>query len=124
MLISAVARIVGFCTRQPWLVIVLSLLAAIASVAYAATHFQITTDINQLISPDLDWRKREAAYEKAFPGPFGTTLAVVEAPTSELASQATAELVDRLAKQDKLFHSVRDLGGGAFFARYALLFQS
>ena len=123
MLISAVARIVGFCTRQPWLVIALALLAAVASAAYTATHFAITTDVNQLISPDLDWRKREAAYDKAFPGPFGTTLAVVEAPTSELATQASVELVQRLSTQTNLFHSVRDLGGGEYFARYALLFQ-
>ena len=50
-------------------------------------HFAITTDINKLISPDLDWRQREIAYEKAFPGSFGSILVVVDAPTPELVGR-------------------------------------
>ena len=34
---------------------------------YTSQHFALNTDISKLISPDLDWRKREIAFEKAFP---------------------------------------------------------
>ena len=91
---------------------------------YAVGHFAITTDINKLISPNLDWRQHELAYEAAFPGPFTSILVVVDAPTPERASEATNKLVERLAQQPKLFHSARQLDGGPFFAKNGLLFQS
>ncbi|MGH6791055.1 MAG: MMPL family transporter [Pseudolabrys sp.] len=123
MLASAVAGIVRVCTRFPWLIIALCGAAAVASVAYSAAHFAIDTDINKLISPNLDWRQRELSFEKQFPGHFGSTLVVVDAPTSELASAASAALAHRLSSQPALFRAVDDLSGNEFFARNGLLFR-
>src|SRR5450830_779336 len=108
MLASAVTGIVRLCTRIPWSIIILAVCAAAASVTYSARHFAITTDINKLISPDLDWRKREAEFEKAFPGHFGSTLVVVDAPKVEYSSRAAAELAKRLTARPELFRSVDD----------------
>jgi len=83
MLASWVTSVVRFCTRFPWPIIVLAVIGAAASAAYSGRHFAINTDINKLISPDLDWRRREAEFAKAFPGHYGATLIVVEAPTAE-----------------------------------------
>jgi len=124
MLISAVRRIVGLCSRYPWPVVVLALLVAIGSSVYAATHFAITTDVNKLISADLEWRKRELAYEAAFPGPFTSILVVVDAPTPELATEAATTLTQRLSQHPNFTHSVRQLDGGPFLAKNGLLFQS
>ena len=124
MLAKAVTLIVRFCTRFPWVIIVLAVVATAASVTYSVRNFAINTDINKLISPDLEWRKREAEFEKAFPGHFGSTLVVVEAPTTEYASLASAELTKRLAAQPELFRSVEDMSGSEFFARNGLLFRS
>lgn len=123
MLVSAVSRVVRFCTRYPWLVIVAVMALTAASAAYAATHFAINTDINKLISADLPWRHREAVFEKEFPGHFASTLVVVDAPTPELVSAATDELVKRLQGHPDLFQQVDDLAGGPFFAHNSLLFQ-
>jgi uncharacterized protein len=123
MLASVVTAIVRVCARVPWLIIVLGLAAAAASAAYAARHFAINTDVNKLISPDLDWRQRELEFEKLFPGHFGSTLMVVDAPTAELAAQASADLTRRMAAQPKLFTSVEDMAGNAFFTRNGLLFR-
>lgn len=123
MLIAAVRRVVGFCSTYPWPVVGLAVVIAILAGVYATTHFAITTDVNKLISTDLDWRKRELAYEKAFPGPFDSILVVVEAQTPELATVATKSLAERLSQQPKLFHLVEQLDGGPFFARNGLLFQ-
>jgi hopanoid biosynthesis associated RND transporter like protein HpnN len=123
MLGSIVTAVVRLCTRFPWPIIVLALCAAGASIAYSARHFAITTDINKLISPDLDWRKREADFEKAFPGHFGSTLVVVDAPVAEYSSRASAELAKKLSPQRQFFQSVEDTAGSEFFARNALLYQ-
>ena len=123
MLRLFVTGIVGFCTRFPWPIIALALIATLGSVAYSARHFAINTDVNKLISPDLDWRKREAEFEKAFPGHFGSTLIVVDAPAAEYASRAGAELAAQLKSQPQLFHSVDDIGGSEFFARNGLLYR-
>ena len=123
MLASAVTLIVRGCARVPWLIIVLGLAAAAASTVYSARHFAINTDVNKLISPDLDWRQREVEFEKLFPGHFGSTLVVVDAPTAELAAQASADLTRRLAAQPALFTSAEDMAGNAFFSRNGLLFR-
>jgi hopanoid biosynthesis associated RND transporter like protein HpnN len=93
------------------------------SATYAARHFAIDTNVNKLISPNLDWRKRETAFEKAFPGHYGSTLIVIDAPTPELVGLAGAGLMQGLAKDTQTFHSVEDMSASPFFARNGLLFQ-
>ncbi len=124
MLISIVRRIVELCSRHHWTVVVVALILATASGVYAVRNFAISTDINRLISPDLPWRQREAAYEKAFPGPFTSILVVVDAPTPELAAEATHSLTQRLSQQSNTIHSAQQLDGGPFLAKNGLLFQS
>jgi hopanoid biosynthesis associated RND transporter like protein HpnN len=123
MLKAAVARIVGFCTQFPWLIIAVVMVTAIASSVYSATHFAINTDINKLISRDLPWRQREAAFQKEFPGHFQSTLAVIDAPTPELAAAAATELTAALQNRPTLFRSAEDLTGNKFFAHNGLLFR-
>jgi uncharacterized protein len=123
MLVSLVKQIVGLCSRHAWVVAALALAVTAVSGVYAVNHFAITTDINKLISPDLGWRQRELAYEKSFPGSFGSILAVVDAPTPELATEASAKLAEKLKERPDLFHVVRQLDGDPFFAKNGLLFQ-
>ncbi len=102
------------------------LLVGLALAAWAAHYsyrnFAINTDVAKLISPDLDWRKREIDFDKAFPGKNDTILAVVEAPTPELARQAGDALEKKLRPQTERFISIRRPGGGAFFDNNGLLF--
>src|SRR3569833_424008 len=123
MLLAAVSRIVRFCTRFPWLVIASVMALTLASSVYAVTHFAINTDIAKLISPDLAWRQRDKAFEKEFPGHFASTLVVIDAPTPELVSAATAALVKRHEGHPDLFDAVEDMAGGPFFARNGLMFK-
>ncbi|HEX3342638.1 MAG TPA: MMPL family transporter [Pseudolabrys sp.] len=123
MLKAIVTSVVGICTRFPWPIIVLALVAAAGAAVYSARHFAINTDVNKLISRELDWRQREAEFEKAFPGHFGSTLVVIDAPTAEYASRAAAELGTKLKAQPQLFPSVNDIGGSEFFARNGLLYR-
>jgi hopanoid biosynthesis associated RND transporter like protein HpnN len=95
---------------------------AVAAGIYSQRNFAINTDVAKLISPDLDWRKREIDYEKAFPGHHDTILAVVEAPTPEQARQATDALEQKLLPQTDRFIWIRRPGGGPFFDTNGLLF--
>lgn len=121
MLTSIVVSIVRTCTRFATLVVVVSLLLAVGACYYAAKHFAINTDINTLISPDLDWRKRDNQFEHAFDREK-LILAVIEAPTPELASAASKALAAKLSGDTTHFESVQPLGSGEFFEKNGLLF--
>ena len=122
MLKSTITRIVDFCTRHAWLVMLAAGLLTVGSAAYTAVNFAINTDISKLISPDLPWRQREIALAQAFPQRDELVLVVIQAPTPELAAQAADKLTQKLAPQTSLFRSVHQAGGGAFFERNGLLF--
>jgi len=116
------AGIVDFCIRRAWLIILASVLVLVGSSVYVARHFAIDTDVSTLLSPNLPWRKRELAYQAAFPEQATSILAAVGAPTPEFAGAAAAALVKRLSPQSAYFHSVSAAQGGEFFARNGLLY--
>ena len=121
MLTSIVVSVVKACTRFAPLTVLVALILAIMAGYYTSQNFIINTDINTLISPDLDWRKRDNQFEKAFDRDR-TILAVVDAPTPELTSAAAAALAQKLSGDVTHFESVQPLGSGAFFEKNGLLF--
>ena len=122
MLQQAIVTTVDYCTRYARQVVGIAILLGLVTGIYAAGHFAIDADVNKLISKDLPWRQREAAFNKFFPSQEETMLAVVDAPTSEQATQATAVLIQRLSNQKDHFHSIAEGGGGPFFQKNGLLF--
>jgi uncharacterized protein len=121
VLTSIVVSIVKACTRFASLTVLIALALAVAAGYYTANNFSINTDINTLISPTLDWRKRDNQFDQAFDRDR-TILAVVEAPTPELTAAASAALEKKLAGDTQHFDSVQALGSGEFFEREGLLF--
>ena len=97
------------------------MLAILCSTWYAATHFAMTTDINQLISGNSPARQRELAFEKAFPQ-FDTIIAVVDAPTPELVSGGDERARCEACAEKDLFRSIEEPQGGPFFSQNGLLF--
>src|ERR1043166_10174233 len=122
MLRHAIVSLVVRCTRNAWATIIVATVLGVISGIYAAQHFAINTDINTLISPELPWRKREIAFEKAFPQHLRSILVVVEAPTAELTTEATAALFRKLETDKTHFIQVTQPGGGDFFRKNGLLF--
>jgi hypothetical protein len=123
MLATVVTELCGFVPDSLWPIIVLALLVAFGSAVYAARHFAINTDINKLISPELDWRKREAEFDKTFPRTFRLDFGGRRRSTAEYASRAAADLAAQLKAKPQLFRSVDDIGGSEFFARNGLLYR-
>jgi hypothetical protein len=124
MLNRFITRAVGFCIRHTRVVIAVALLLSAAAVGYVARHFAINTDISKLISPDLPWRQRQIAFQQAFPDRTVSILAVVDAPTPELASAARNTLLNALTPKSDLFRSVRAPDGRTFFDSNFLLYLS
>jgi hopanoid biosynthesis associated RND transporter like protein HpnN len=121
VLTSIVVSIVKACTRFASLTVLVALILAVAAGYYTARHFTINTDINTLISSNLDWRKRDNQFGQAFDRDR-TILAVVEAPTPELTGTAARALAEKLSGDKTNFESVAQLGSGEFFEKNGLLF--
>jgi uncharacterized protein len=85
---SLVVRAVDFCTRHTWAVVIVAAVFAAGAGGYARRHFSLNIDISNLISSRPPWRQRELVYEKVFPDSVQSILAVVQAPTPELATEA------------------------------------
>ena len=122
MLQQAIVSTVDYCIRYATQIIGIAALLGLVTAIYAAGHFAIDADVNKLISKDLPWRQREATFQKFFPPKEETILAVLDAPTSEQATQATAALIQKLSDQKNHFQSIMEAGGGPFFQRNGLLF--
>ena len=122
MLQQTIVATVDFCTRHAVQIIGIAVVLGLAAAIYAAGHFAIDADVNKLISKELPWRQREVAFEKSFPPKEETILAVIDAPTSELATQATAAVIQKLSDQKDHFRSILEAGGGPFFQKNGLLF--
>src|ERR1700750_387677 len=122
MLQQAIVTIIDYCPRAAVRIIAIAAVLGLVTAIYAARHFAIDADVNKLISKELPWRQREVAFEKSFPPKEETILAIIDAPTSELVSQATAALTERLSVQKDHFRSILEAGGGPFFQKNGLLF--
>ena len=118
---SVIAGLVGHCVRHSRVVLALSLLLALIAGWYAAGHFKMTTDTEQLISADLPWRKTGIAFEKAFPQLADTTIAVVDGKTPELAEQGASVLAEKLATRKDIILGLDRPDGGPFWDREGLL---
>ncbi|MGZ3401463.1 MAG: hypothetical protein ACXWKX_18645, partial [Caulobacteraceae bacterium] len=120
---SVIARLVGFCVKHALIVLGLCLVLAAGAGWYAAGHFKMTTDTEQLISADLPWRKTGIAFEKAFPQLADTTVAVIDGKTPELAELGASTLYDKLQGRKDILGMDRP-DGGAFWNREGLLLLS
>lgn len=97
---------------------------AVAATGYSVSHFAMSTDTRELISPKLEWRVREAALNALFPPGGSQIVVVIDGRTPELTEQAAAALAASLKSQPQLFHSVRRPDAGEFWSRNGLLYLS
>ena len=118
---SVIAGLVRHCVKHSRVVLAASLVLALGAGWYAATHFKMTTDTEQLISADLPWRKTGIAFEKAFPQLADTTIAVVDGKTPELAEQGASVLAEKLAARKDIILGLDRPDGGPFWDREGLL---
>src|SRR3569832_1517773 len=90
MIERVVAGTVAAAVRLSWLTILLFGAVTAGAIYFVANNFAITTDTGQLISPELDWRKRERQLDAAFPQHTDPIDIVIDGKTPELTESAAA----------------------------------
>ncbi len=108
-------------TGRPWVVLGIALLLTILA-GYAATGLTVDTSTEEILSAELPFRQAETRYEELFVQ-HDEAVAVVDAPTPELAEQAARELAADLAARPQQFEWVEVAGSSPYFDRYGLLFR-
>jgi hopanoid biosynthesis associated RND transporter like protein HpnN len=122
MINSAIVRLVDFCARYRWTVVIVGTLLMLGAAVFDVVKFSINTDIQGLISPNLPWHQRQIELSAAFPQK-GISV-VVRAPTAENAELATNQLAQSLSRNPNLFPTVGQPESGDFFERNGLLFAA
>lgn len=120
MLKSPVVRLVELSTRFSWTVIIIALALTAFCTAYAARHFSVATDVRQLFPANLPWTERANNFMATFPQ--YDVLVVVDAPTPELAEQASSSLSSALAADQVHIRAAKEPQGDKFLVRNGLLF--
>lgn len=118
------AQLVRFCCRHAAATVLAGLILAVGAAYYVSQHFEMDNNSEDLISPSVDWRQRQIAFDKAFPQRSALILVVIDGATPERATEAAAKLKVALGEYHELFPSVRDIQGSDFFAHNGLLFLS
>lgn len=113
-----------FCRRRAWWVVIVTLLLVGGCGFYAARHLGFDSNTENLLSPDLPWKQRQAALNELFPENKNVLLVVLDGPDGASADQAARDLAARLQERGDVIASVRRPDGGAFFEQNGLLFLS
>ena len=110
--------------RHALLVVFLTFLVTAGVLAYTVQHFKIDTELTEMISDKLPYRKLQKEFERAFPQLANTIVVVIDAETPEAARFQRNRMAERLEEEAGLFKRVYLPGGGEFFEKNGLLYLS
>ncbi len=115
---------IGLVLRKPGWVLALAVLLCGFTYHYTANNLRINTNTDDMISPDLPFRKTYAHYQKVFPQyPDGLAIAV-EADKPEFAQEGARILAERLKEDKANFKNTYEPRGGKFLEEHGLMFPS
>ncbi|MDR3425341.1 MAG: MMPL family transporter [Alphaproteobacteria bacterium] len=124
MLAPLLVSVVDFSRRFAKSLVVGALLLSLALGVYVARNISINTDINQLLSENLGWRKREKGLEAAFPQKVDNLVIVIDGATGDKAEAAADALANKLAAMPDKFTFVSRPDALPFFRANGLLYLS
>ncbi|TCH99802.1 hopanoid biosynthesis-associated RND transporter HpnN [Roseococcus sp. SYP-B2431] len=117
-----VVALVRVSIRRPWTVLAMLALVSAGALWLTATRFVLDSDVTKLFSPDLPWRVAERTMERAFPQRLDLIVIVLDGPDAATSDRAAGALAGALQSRPELFRSVRQPGGGPFWASHGLLY--
>ncbi|AWT60161.1 MAG: Sulfolipid-1 exporter MmpL8 [Candidatus Moanabacter tarae] len=91
---------------------------------YARENLGFNTDLDEMISPELPFRKVYAEYREAFPQYMGVLMVFVEADTTEFAKEASRILTKQINGDREYFIEAYIPEGGEFIEKNGLMFLS
>jgi hopanoid biosynthesis associated RND transporter like protein HpnN len=119
---SKLAAIARLSSRHALWVVLIGILIAVGSAFYTARHLGIDTNTDDLFSPNLPWRKAQAAMNKDFPQYNDLLVGVIQAKTPEEADATAAAIAKAVAADKTHFRTVRRPDALPFFKNEGLLF--
>jgi len=108
--------------RRASIVALASLLATVGAGYYFTANIAINTDVSDMLSPELEFRKLSRALSEAFPQFSDNILVVIDGQTPDLAQDGADALREKLVSEPGLFGDVYDPAGDPFFRRNGLLY--
>ncbi len=115
---------IRFVLNNARILLVLSLIISGVLLFFTVKNFSINTDLTQMISNDLPFRRVVKEYHAQFPNLVGSIAVVIEGDNPEKVRQARNLLADRLQRENTLFSSVYAPGKGTFWDQNGLLYLS
>ena len=106
------------------MVVAVTLILTLGALWPTIQNFGINTDLTNMLSDDLPFRKFKQEFDRAFPALHKSMVVVIDADTPERATQLRDLVADGLRYHDEVFKDVYTPGGGPFFDRNGLLFQN
>ncbi|MDP6979474.1 MAG: MMPL family transporter [Myxococcota bacterium] len=91
---------------------------------YMVENLRINSDNVSLISEDLPARQNHEKFAKLFPNLDNAIFVVIDAETPELSRTAAVKLGHQMRRRPEAFHDVYTPGGGSFFEKNGLLYQT
>ncbi|CAI3931514.1 MMPL family transporter [Commensalibacter papalotli (ex Botero et al. 2024)] len=122
MMSTFIGRVVAFCSRHAWFVILFYIVIAITSALVAYKNLEITTDTTKMFSASMDWKKRSDQMSKDFPQRENLLVALIESKIPEEGELSAQALVKQLKDDKKHFDFVESLQNDPFLVRNGLLF--
>jgi len=118
---------------RAWVTLVMrhaKLFAALVAVAtaglfaFAAQNLRINSDNVSLIAEDLPARQNHEKFAQLFPNLENALFVVIDAETPELARSAAVKIGHQMRRRPDAFVDVYMPGGGSFFEKNGLLYQT
>lgn len=122
MMSTFIGRVVAFCSRHAWFIIILYIALAITSALVAYKNLEITTDTSKMFSSSMDWKKRSDQMSKDFPQREYLLVALIESKIPEEGALSAQALVKQLKNDKEHFYFVESLQNDPFLVRNGLLF--
>lgn len=121
MLTSFVTSLVTLSRRFALPLVLFFVVASVFMAQFSLKHIKISTDINQLMAEELDWRIREKEIATAFPQKQDRLVIVVDGVNADLAESGAAKLTEALTKRPDLFTTVVRPDAIPYFQKHGLL---
>ena len=113
-----------FPLRFPWLILLVFITLAGASLNYTMQHLGMNTNTSDLLSQELPFLKIRAELDKAFPQDAAAIIVVVESPTPEQTAMAADFVNQKILSEHKLFESSYIPVDNPFFHQQGFLYLS
>ena len=108
--------------RHKVMTIILCFITVLVSIDYTRNNLGMNTDTEDMLSPDLDWRKLNIEISEEFPQFSSNILVVIDAPSPDQAMDAADRLYNALKQETTLFKSVFSFRSLPFFKKSSLLY--